>query len=197
MPTLCIPVGSPVEGTLRPVATRKDGLNVNDVRVLTEWRNRFVRAFLHEFEATERRTERWLTDMVGPDDTRILFMLDDPHGQTVGYMGLAYIDWEKLYGEADAIVRGRDVAPGLMTKAMRTLMNWASGQLGLQLLGVRVRSDNTALDFYRKFGFKEHRRVPLRVKQEIDGLKWDEDLSLSAGEISLVHMLFPSSTTHG
>src|SRR6266536_841028 len=79
-PVLSIPVGIPVEAILRPVATRRGSLKSNDVRVLTEWRNRFVRAFLTEFQADESRTEKWLTDSVGPDDTRILFMVDSLSG---------------------------------------------------------------------------------------------------------------------
>ena len=188
-PVLCLPVGRPAEAILRPVATRKDQLNPQDVRVLTEWRNRFVHAFLHEFEASEERTAEWLTKMVGPDDTRLLFMIDDSSGRTIGYMGLAYIDWQKSYGEADAIVRGAEAAPGLMSRAMRVMLEWADGQLGLIRLGVRVRSDNTALDFYRKFGFREERRVRLEPRKEPDGIRWVENPSLPFGEPGLVHMV--------
>jgi RimJ/RimL family protein N-acetyltransferase len=130
--------------------------------------------------------------MVGPDDTRILFMVDDARtGQTVGYMGLAFIDWERRSGEADAIVRGGDAAPGMMTRALRTMLDWASVQLGLRQLGVRVRSDNPAVTFYGKLGFRELRRVPLQ-RVEGDGLiEWVENESLPAREPSLVHMVLP------
>jgi RimJ/RimL family protein N-acetyltransferase len=188
-PALSLPVGFPVEAVLRPVATRGDCLNDADVRVLTEWRNRFVEAFLTEFQANEMRTARWLTNIVATDDTRILFMVDDARsGDTIGYMGLAFIDWENLSGEADAIVRGREAAPGLMKRAMRTMLDWAHSQLGLKTLGVRVRSDNPAVEFYRKFGFRELRRVTLRRVNRADMIEWLEDESLPMGEPSLVHM---------
>jgi RimJ/RimL family protein N-acetyltransferase len=193
-PGLSVPVGNPVEAILRPVATRAAALNPNDIRVLTDWRNRFVNAFLGEFEANEARTARWLTEAVAADDSRILFMLDDPTGRTFGYMGLAFIDWESLSGEADAIVRGLDCAPGLMTRALRTLLSWARAQLGLRMLGVRVRSDNSALEFYRKFGFAEVRRVPLRRTQNGDEVLWVEDES-SASDVSLVHMILESEVS--
>ena len=106
-PYLCIPVGSPVAAVLRPVATTPGRLNANDVRVLTEWRNRYVGSFLTEFTATEAGTEKWLTGVVGPDPGRILFMLDTARGETVGYLGLAFINWQKQIGEADAVARGR------------------------------------------------------------------------------------------
>jgi RimJ/RimL family protein N-acetyltransferase len=186
---LCIPVGLPVEAVLRPVATTAGRLNANDVRVLTEWRNRFVSSFLTEFKATEARTEQWLTDVVGPDPTRILFMLDDARGETVGYLGLAFIDWEKLTGEADAIVRGAETAPGVMARAMFTLLDWARGQLGLKSVGARVRSDNPALRFFLKFA-KQTKRVPLRAVEEPDMIRWVEDETLVDARASLVYITF-------
>jgi RimJ/RimL family protein N-acetyltransferase len=188
-PALCLPVGNPPSAMLRPVATNAGKLNEADVRLLTLWRNRFVRSFLHEFEATEERTRRWLTELVGSDETRILFMVDELSSRTLGYMGLAFIDWQTKSGEADAIVRGAEAAPGLMTAAMRTMLDWAQNQLGLQTLGVRVRSDNSALDFYLRFGFREERRTSLRATAAPDGRHWVEDPSVTPGEPSLVHMI--------
>lgn len=188
--SLCLPVGMPPVALLRPVATSRERLNPDDVRVLTEWRNRNVRAFLTEFQADEDRTEKWLAEMVGPDDTRILFMVDDLEGRTVGYIGLAFIDWDAGWGEADAVVKGGETPPGTMTKALHVLLDWAREQLGLSNLGVRVRSDNTALEFYRKAGFREERRVPLRKIEEEGMTRWVEDPSRDPGEPSLVHMSF-------
>lgn len=192
-PVLSIPVGSPVEAALRPVATRRGDLRADDVRALTVWRNRHVQAFATEFEATEERTGDWLVNTVGPDDTKILFMVDSIDGETVGYMGIAFIDWEAGYGEADAIVRGAESAPGLMGKALETLLDWAGGQLNLSRLGVRVRSDNAAVEFYRKLGFQEVKRVPLKKVEEPGMVKWVEDPSLPPSEPSLVHMEFQSA----
>ena len=188
-PCLSLPVGSPVEAVLRPVATVPGKLNAADVRVLTEWRNRFVKSFLTEFEATKARTETWLTDVVGPDPTRILFMLDDARGETVGYLGLAFIDWEQGIGEADAIVRGAEVAPGVMAKALFTLLGWGYEQLGLETLGARVRSDNPSLRFFLKIG-EELKRVPLRRVEERDIVRWVEDETLVTPAASLVYLIF-------
>lgn len=188
-PCLSLPVGSRVEAVLRPVATRAEKLNPDDVRVLTEWRNRFVKSFLTEFEATEARTAAWLTDVVGPDPTRILFMLDDARGHTVGYLGLAFIDWQQRTGEADAIVRGAEVAPGVMAKAMFTLLAWGYEQLELTTLGARVRSDNPSLRFFLKIG-KETKRVPLRRIEEPEIVRWIEDETLVTSPASLVYLTF-------
>lgn len=188
-PCLSLPVGSPIEALLRPVSTVPGKLNENDVRVLTEWRNRFVNSFLTEFEATEARTAAWLTDVIGPDSTRILFMLDDAQGQTVGYLGLGFIDWEQGVGEADAIVRGAEVAPGVMAKALFTLLGWGYEQLGLETLGARVRSDNPSLRFFLKIG-KELKRVPLRRIDEPGMVRWVEDETLVTSPASLVYLIF-------
>ena len=188
-PYLCIPVGLPVEAVLRPVATAAGRVDAYDVHVLTEWRNRFVSSFLTEFVATEERTERWLTEVVGPDETRILFMLDDALGTTVGYLGLAFIDWENLTGEADAIVRGADTAPGVMARAMFTLLDWAREQLGLKSVRARVRSDNPALRFFLKFA-TETKRVPLHAVETPGMISWVEDETISDASVSLVYITF-------
>ena len=187
---LVLPVGRPVRATLRPVATRPGGLNEDDVARLTEWRNRFVRSFLTEFPATPERTARWLAEIVGPTDTQILFMVDDAEGRTFGYLGLVAIDWASGAFEVDAIVRGADAPRGLMSVALRTLMRWAQGQLGLREARVRVLSDNTALEFYRKLGFHEVRQVPLRRIEEPGMVRWVEDEGAPDGGRSLVHMVW-------
>ena len=69
-PTTCLLVGLPPSALLRVVATRPDRINPRDVRDLTAWRNRFVSSFLTEFTATEARTEKWLTEIVGPSEPK-------------------------------------------------------------------------------------------------------------------------------
>jgi RimJ/RimL family protein N-acetyltransferase len=187
-PQLSLPVGMPIHALLRPVATKRELINSRDVRALTEWRNRFVTAFLNEFVATEEQTADWLINTVGPSDTKILFMLDDLQGNTFGYMGVAYIDWEKSYGEADAIVRGEKAPSGTMTLALKALLTWAQVQLGLQEIGVRVRSDNSALEFYKKFGFIEEKRVSLKCIENPDKTVWIENPELQSSSISLIYM---------
>ncbi len=182
---LRLPVGNPVVAWLRPAGTSPD-----DAAHLSEWRNRFVTSFLTEFQATPESTAQWLNQTVGPDDTRILFMLDLEEGGTVGYLGLAFIDWGDGQGEADAVVRGEDAPKGLMTTALRTLLTWARGPLGLKDLGVRVRSDNPAITFYENTGFSETHRVPLRRTERPDTVSWVEDQVAVDSDLDLVHMVW-------
>lgn len=193
-PGFLIPVGSPLEAALRPIPTSEELLNAKDVQVLTDWRNRFASAFLNEFQATPSQTARWLVDVVRINPGKILFMADDLNGNTWGYMGLDFIDWAQGYGEADAIVRGGEAIPGRTKHALKALLAWATGQLGLRELGVRVRSDNPAVEFYRKSGFSEIRRVPLRRVAESAGARWIEDPWLQAATVHLVHMRWRRET---
>ena len=193
-PAVMIPVGSKPVAFLRPVATKKNSLNSQDVQYLTEWRNRFVTSFLTEFHATHERTARWLVETVGTNDRKILFMVDDLDGRTFGYMGLDQIDWEEAYGEADAIVRGGEAPPGVMKLALQTLLSWAQQQLCLRKLGVRVRSDNIALAFYEKVGFREVRRVALRRTEEPRMIRSVEDESLVDPTLFLVHMVWQGTS---
>jgi RimJ/RimL family protein N-acetyltransferase len=192
-PQLGLQVGTPSIAWLRPVATRRELQNGSDIRCLTDWRNKFVTSFLNEFEATYSQTSDWLADIIGPDDGRILFMIDDPDNLTIGYMAIGFIDWKAGYAEADAIVRGRTAAKGVMMKALQTLLTWGKGQLGLHTIGVRVRSDNPALAFYRKLGFVEQKRVPLSNRAEPNKLIWYEDQDNASATISLVYHILPGS----
>jgi RimJ/RimL family protein N-acetyltransferase len=194
-PQLTLVVGRPPVALLRPVATRRQYLNPDDVKVLTSWRNKFVRSFLTEFEATEARTAQWLTQVVGPNSGKLLFMVDESAGQTFAYMGLDFIDWQRRTGEADAIVRGGEAPPGTMTQALKTLMTWARTALGLEQLGVRVRSDNPALGFYRKMGFIDERRVPLRRTEEPGLVRWVPDSAVRSPEVELVHMVWQPASS--
>lgn len=187
-PALCLPVGVPASGWLRPVVTRPGAIAPADVRALTDWRNRFRHAWLTEFVATEPRTERWLAETVGPDDSRILFMIDDLNGLAVGHMALSLIDWRRGTAEADAVVRGADAPRGFVTRALRAMWEWGKSALGLSSLGVRVRSDNTAVAFYERAGFREVRRVPLRREVSSGEVRWLEDTTLAGPDVSLVYM---------
>jgi len=188
-------VGSPPEALLRPVGCALGKQDKKDVAALSVWRNKFSDAFLTEFEANESRTSNWLNSVVLTDPGRILFMLDDSAGNTFGYMGLAFIDWETGLGEADAVVRGGSARKGLMSECLKVLLNWAQGQLGLKDVFVRVRSDNSALEFYRKFGFEEQERTPLELTENNGEKNWKETPGFLGAEVSLVHMKLKNEPT--
>ncbi|MEZ5541527.1 MAG: GNAT family N-acetyltransferase [Pseudomonadota bacterium] len=186
-PAVVIRVSNPATAYLRPVATRPDCLNHEDVELLTRWRNNHPRAFLTEFTATTDRTEKWLSNTVHHDSGRILFMVEDSTGDTIGYMGLAYIDWDRRYGEADAVVRGKPAPGGLMKQSLLTLLDWARHGLGLEEIGVRVLSDNPAIEFYKKCGFVETKRIALSSRRQDGEVSWYENSDNATPERSLVY----------
>lgn len=188
--SLVLPVGRPVVAYLRTIPTAPGCLDPLDVALLGEWRNRFVKSFLTEFDAHPARTAAWLNGPVHANDGKILFMVESLDGVRFGHIGLAFIDWDTGYGEADAIVRGGDAPPGLMKLALQTTLKWARDQLGLTSLGVRVRSDNTALEFYRKVGFSETKRVALAKHEHGGDVTWTESPGLVGAEASLVYMQY-------
>ncbi|MFZ6692472.1 GNAT family N-acetyltransferase [Undibacterium sp. SXout20W] len=187
---LVIPVGKPVQAYLRVISTVEGKLDPVDLSLLSDWRNKYVKSFLTEFHSYPERTAKWLTNYVHQSDGKILFMLENLDGVRLGHIGLAFINWETGYGEADAIVSGGDSPRGLMKLALQTTLKWARNQLSLTTLGVRVRSDNTALDFYKKVGFEETKRVPLRFEKNGDDINWFEDENFLAFEASLVYMIY-------
>ncbi len=189
-PCLGIPIGNPIKAFLRPVITVNADESSEDVYHLSVWRNKFVSAFLTEFEATPQQTAKWLREIISKDDSRILFMIDDVENNTFGYIGLAFIDWEKNSGEADSVVRGGVAIPGLMTEVMQTLLTWAQGQLGLETIGVRVRSDNPALSFYEKFGFQEIKRISLSKSETDNKIVWTEGEGNESTSSEMPHLVY-------
>lgn len=168
-------VSIPIDGApglrLRAVTPSEPG--EGDILRLTDWRNRNPRSFLTEFQATADRTRGWLTRSIAHDDTRVLFMIEAPGQDPIGYIGLGAIDWEKRNAEADSVVRGVESSPGAMTAAMKSLLNWARRDLGIESFSVRVLADNPALAFYQKFGFRETHREALRRVVKEDCVAWE------------------------
>lgn len=188
-PTLVLPVATHATPALiRPISTIAGHLDSQDVALLTRWRNQHVKSFLTEFVATEEQTAHWLANAVHGNPGKMLFMVETLDGKRVGHVGLGFIDWENSYGEADAIVSGGESPPGLMKTSLLTLMQWARDALGLKTLAVRVRSDNTALEFYKKVGFREFKRVPITAEHVAQGIHWKENPSAHDAPAALVHM---------
>jgi RimJ/RimL family protein N-acetyltransferase len=186
--SLALPVGQPVKALIRPIATVAGHLDPEDVRLLTEWRNRHVKSFLTEFVANDERTSQWLMTSVHANPSKMLFMVESLTGERFGHIGLGFIDWAAGYGEADAIVSGGRSPKGLMKESLQALLRWARDVLGLGKLAVRVRSDNSAVDFYRKVGFVEYQRVPLVAEKTADGINWYESPQAKDHVASLVYM---------
>jgi RimJ/RimL family protein N-acetyltransferase len=158
---------------MRPLPAVAEQVSPGDVALLTDWRNRNREYFLTNFIATEERTHQWVVGVIGPDLSRILFMLDDAVGQTFGHVGLCNIEPAASYAELDNIVRGDGGPKGAMAATVQALCGWTREALGLRRLAVRVMADNPAVGFYERLGFRFVKDTPLRKEQEADSLlRW-------------------------
>jgi len=166
---------------LRPLQAKREYISLEDVHLLTQWRNQNRQHFLTDFTATTERTFRWVAEIIGPDLTRILFMLDAADGTTFGHVGLYDIQQEQSYCELDNIVRGRGGPKGAMRAAVETLCLWARETLRLKNIWVRVMADNPAVSFYTQLGFRLVKDMPLLRQVEAgDFVRWVE-MSPSSG----------------
>jgi perosamine synthetase len=147
-------------------------LHVDDdalIADLTRWRNEDVAAYPSQFVATPTSTKAWLRDRVLAVPDRMLFLVVNKFGRIIGHMGFASAINADCSLEMDNIVRGlKSGDPGLMSRGMATLIDWAEEKLGPREIYLRVFETNThAIAFYEKLGFVRDRLLPLT--KHIDG----------------------------
>ena len=59
------------------------------IKLLTSWRNEFKSVYPTQFTATIKSTEKWLSSVILPSKTRILFLIVDGSSNVVGHLGLS------------------------------------------------------------------------------------------------------------
>jgi RimJ/RimL family protein N-acetyltransferase len=149
--------------------------SVNDkkiIRLLTAWRKKHRSWFASQFNITQKGTTLWLRDKIINDPVRILFILKVKE-RYIGHMGLSNFDFKRHSCDLDSIVRGVSYYPGIMTSALKSLIDWGSSELGLLIYNLRTTADNSrAVRLYKRLGFEEYKREKLvRVKNE-EGSEW-------------------------
>jgi RimJ/RimL family protein N-acetyltransferase len=147
-----------------------------DIALLAKWRYTHEKWFPSQFKVTVDGTKKWLKEKLFEEEFRILFMIETPSGKPIGHLGLFRFDFSEQACEVDNVVRGEKDIPGIMTHAIRTLMEWAREYLDVTKFHLQVFSDNTrAIDLYKRCGFTKVRQVPLRETKDIDRVIWVED----------------------
>ena len=134
------------------------------VALLARWRSDNQHAYPTRFTVTDEGTKSWLRRGVLDVPDRLLFLVLDRHGYPVGHLGFANCVNDRCVMEIDNVVRGSPTAPkGLMTAALETMLAWAHRTLWPESFALRVLEGNGhAVAFYRKRGFVECQRTPLR-----------------------------------
>ncbi|HUD19802.1 MAG TPA: GNAT family N-acetyltransferase [Patescibacteria group bacterium] len=142
------------------------------VALLSRWRKKHETWFPTQFPVTRKRTKGWLKNNVINTQDRLLFMIR-VHDTYIGHVGLYRFDFEKKTCEIDNIVRGRKGYPGLVTAAIRQMMQWGMSTFGLNGYTLQTTSDNErALRLYNKLGFVETKRIRLIHRTTRDGGEW-------------------------
>ena len=155
-----IPIRS--KGFLVPICIAH--LNDNDlIGKLTKWRNLNVDAYPTQFVATINSTKAWMVDRLFAVEDRILFLVVDNKGSTLGHMGFNSCFNSDLFFEIDNVVRGEaDEEKGIFSVAMICLMEWARKTINLDGFFLRVMDKNlNAIKFFKSNEFVEDMRIPL------------------------------------
>lgn len=143
------------------------------IEKLTEWRRKNALFFPSQFEVTLEGTEKWLRNNVLNVEDRILFLVVDRHGNAVGHMGFANGLNDEGELEIDNVIRGigKELSPGIMSIAMKKLLDWVEEFIMPQKVFLRVFHDNFhAIEFYKKLNFVSDRLIPLDKRVEANGV---------------------------
>ena len=164
-----------VLGRLEPISWA-DAQRPEATILLAEWRAKANPFFPSQFIVTLEGTHRWLVKGLLETADRILFWVKTADGRPVGHVGLFRFDFENRSVEVDNIVRGEEgVLPGVMRTAIAAMLDWAFDALGCEATTLRVMSDNDrAIRLYRRLGYVEIDRVPLKREQEGAVVHWVE-----------------------
>jgi perosamine synthetase len=178
-------------------------LHVDDEALLadlTRWRNENVSAYPSQFTATSMSTRAWLRDRVLGVPDRMLFLVVNKFGRTIGHLGFASAINDDCSLEMDNIVRGvKTGEPGIMSAAMNTLIDWAEEKLGPQEIYLRVFEDNKhAIGFYEKLGFVRDRILPLTKHQDGPNVNYKPTTPGEKADTHFVRMTYrPKRTCKG
>ena len=151
------------------------------IQTLADWRMEHAKAFPTQFPVTLEGTQTWLEKKLLDVPDRILFLVQDACGHIAGHIGFANCLNDELVMEIDNVVRGvSEVAPGIMSLSLNTLIDWANTTLWPESVVLRVLDDNEhAQTFYQKNNFFEIERQPLRKHVCGDVIQLD---SVEAGD---------------
>ena len=92
----------------------------------------------------------------------------------------------------DNIVRGvKEGEPGIMTRAMVTLLDWAEEKLGPREIYLRVFEENShAVAFYEKLGFARDKLLPLTKHQDRANVHYQPSAAGAKPDTHFVRMVY-------
>lgn len=148
------------------LATMDRGLceDINLIRSLTAWRQRYMDFFLTQFNATDGRTQSWLKNIVIPSPDRIFFIIYLLTGEAIGNFGVC--NMTATTGELDNLIRGEEGGdPKLIYHCELALLSWMFGKLGHQTSTLHVFSNNSkTIKLHSSVGFSIVNSIRLSKK---------------------------------
>ncbi|WP_417911584.1 GNAT family N-acetyltransferase [Candidatus Electronema sp. TJ] len=138
------------------------------IAALTTWRQRYMKYFMTQFQATHDRTRKWIEDIVIPSHNRILFLICLLDGEAIGNFGACNLS--KKSGELDNLIRGKKGGdPQLIYFTEIALLNWMFDYLDYDIVKLRVFSNNyLTIRLHYSVGFSITHVVKL-FRQEFNG----------------------------
>ena len=163
-----------VAGFLHPVTADFASTIFRCVELLDRWRKENPTLSPSRFPISHERTTNWITNSIIENNGRILFMIQNLEGSYIGHIGFTNIIPESRSGEIDMVVRGeKEINPGLMTLAMKSLIRWGKAELGLEHIDLVVLPHNDhGIEFYQRCGFKQDGVVPLIKVENNNEISW-------------------------
>lgn len=161
-------------GFLHPITADFKTTIEGCVELLNRWRVENPTLSPSRFPISHDRTERWITEAIILNDSRILFLVQDLSGRYIGHMGFTAICPKDNCAEIDLVVRGeKEINPGMMGYAMAALIRWGRQNLQLEDIYLAVLPYNEhGILFYQRCGFQKAGIIPL-IKVDTDGeISW-------------------------
>lgn len=139
--------------------------NDKEIKLLAKWRSKNQYWFPNQFKVTFEGTKKWAKEQLIEKDDRILFFITKD-SQFIGHIGLNRFDFNKSTCQIDNVIRGKSTDKGMMTYALKTLIDFAFAKLKIVYLTLTTFADNErALKLYQRCGFKTIKKIPRKDKR--------------------------------
>ena len=161
------------------------------INKLTNWRNKNVTVFPTQFLAENKSTKKWLKATVLDNPGRILFLVVNSSGVSVGHIGFNNCTSDDQSFEIDNVIRGDSQSKGIFSKALNGICEWARTILPVNSFHLRVMNENvTAISFYERNGWIKDKLIPLKKTVENGIVSYVETNQFENADAQFLRMIY-------